>query len=95
MKTKHTDGPWEIGISHTDEIAIRNGDGDCIAVACDLLEGEASANAQLIASSPDLLNALELALATIQRLAPPKPYDHTQGTRDVINASISKAKGQQ
>ena len=33
----------------------------------------------------------QLALATIERLKPPQPYDSTQGTRDVINAAIDKA----
>jgi len=48
MKTEHTPTPWEIGISHTEEIAIRHPEGDCIATVCDLLEGEAQANASFI-----------------------------------------------
>lgn len=45
----------------------------------------------LIEAAPDMLAALELALATIERLKPPSPYDSTQGTRDVINAALTKA----
>ena len=40
-----------------------------------------------------MIDALELALATIERLKPARPYDSTQGTRDVINAAIAAGKG--
>lgn len=45
---KHTPGPWKIGKSETSEPAIKNRQGDCVAVACELIEGEAQANAHLI-----------------------------------------------
>lgn len=52
------------------------------------------ANARLLAAAPDLLEALRLALATIERLKPPQAFDSTQGTRDVIRAAIAKATGE-
>ena len=60
----HTPGPWIIGTSYTDEIAIRDKDDDeCIGVVCELDEGKAKANARLIAASPDLLAFVELVAA--------------------------------
>lgn len=44
-------------------------------------------------AAPDLLAALRLAMATIERIKPPVPHDSTQGTRDVICAAIAKAEG--
>lgn len=43
-----TPGPWKIGHSYTSEIAIRNNDEDCVAVVCELLEGEMKDNAAFI-----------------------------------------------
>jgi hypothetical protein len=42
---------------------------------------------ELLTEAKDTLN---LALATIERLKPSKPYDSTQGTRDVINTLVAK-----
>ena len=51
---------------------------------------ESPGAAQALAAVPDLLEALELAEATIQRLAPDGSRA-TQGTRDVIRAAYLKA----
>lgn len=45
-------------------------------------------------SHEELLDALRISLATIERIQPPKPYDATQGTRDVIEAAIARATGE-
>ena len=50
-------------------------------------------DARLIASAPELLAALELALATLQRVHPGGLFDSTAGTKDVARAAIAKAKG--
>ncbi len=57
-------------------------------------EAEDLANARLIAAAPELLEALQLASATIERLKPSQPIDSISGTRDVINAAIAKATGE-
>lgn len=49
------------------------------------------ANAYLISAAPKLLEALQLAEATIERLAPDGSRA-TQGTRDVISIAIMEAK---
>ena len=95
---EHTPGPWKLNnnIGHKGELGILADAAPCIIAIMGNQKAwpiEAEANANLIAAAPDLLNALELALATIERLKPPTPYDSTQGTRDVINAAIAKAQG--
>ena len=60
MKTAFTPGPWNIGKSYTDEIAIRERQGGCVAVACAMPEEES--NARLIAAAPELLEALQQIL---------------------------------
>lgn len=56
----HTPGPWKIGKSETTEMAIREPDGECVAVACEL--PEMKANARLIAAAPELLDILKTLL---------------------------------
>jgi hypothetical protein len=84
MKT-HTPGPWR-----TTGLNVRAGD----ALICyatnhwaddETLESERQANADLIASAPDLLSALE-------RLVHPMADDDDL---DYARAIIAKAKGQQ
>lgn len=60
---------------------------------CEMRDG-ALGNVSLIAAAPELLAALNLALATIERLAPShRGFDSTRGTKDVICAAIAKAEG--
>jgi hypothetical protein len=54
-----------------------------------LSQEEHQANIQLMLAAPDLLNALRIAEATLQRLAPDGSRA-TQGTRDVISNLIAK-----
>ena len=53
---------------------------------------EFQANAQLIATAPKLLNALELAEATIVRLERHAPGS-ANGTLDIVRAAIAEALG--
>lgn len=96
--TAHTPGPWTrkfgsdiyAGASPTET-------GRLLFVAqptngfTEELE-EAWANARLAAAAPVMLEALELAEATLERLAPGGSRA-TAGTRDVLRAAIAKSKG--
>lgn len=57
--------PWFIGKSYTTEPAIRADEDTCVAVACELTEGEAEANAAYIVQAcnafPKMKEALEAA----------------------------------
>jgi len=97
----HTPGPWKCSSDYA-EIIPTTGPNAHVELArvvgfCDgssyYSAREQAANARLIATAPDLLAALELALATIERIHPSSPFDSTQGTRDIAKAAIAKAKG--
>jgi hypothetical protein len=54
-----------------------------------------TANARLIAAAPELLEALELAVATIRRLEHRHgPFSSSDGTLNVAADAIAKATGQ-
>lgn len=102
MNTQHTPGPWAFALEADGGFEITGVGGHQKSfgyVICARGEhrksDETHANAKLIAAAPDLLNALELAMATLERVKPSRPCDSTQGTRDVCNAAIAKARGQQ
>jgi hypothetical protein len=87
-KSKHTSGPWYAEDEFNGNFYYVMGDGGIIA------EASGDANARLIAAAPDLLEALKLALATIERMAVQYgPFSSTSGTQDVGRAAIRKATG--
>ncbi len=67
---KHTPGPWVIGTNDAtdNEVIIRCDDVDGLAIATAVIDpialdiAETDANARLISSAPDLLNALQMFL---------------------------------
>jgi hypothetical protein len=103
-KEKHTPGPWVA----TDEMAndrsicvgdaaVWGPDGDMVAdVHGNLaLEGDAVANARLIAAAPDLLAALRAAKRYVEgayECAFPDQEENAAVLRDV-NAAIDKSEG--
>lgn len=91
MKTilTYTPGPWRIADSS--EIHSESGQPVCSIAHeenSNLDSQIANANARLIAAAPDLLNALEIAVVTIKRLA---KTDSANGTLNVARAAIVKA----
>jgi len=91
MKTKHTDGPWIADAVNM--IYPQNANPspyNAIATAFDFNTEKAKANALLIASAPELLEALENLL----------PFVIYRGNINAINAkkfaenAIKKAKGE-
>lgn len=94
MTTNHTPGPWKkVFINGHWHIAREDGRVEVAKVSAYKTREVSDANAALIESAPDLLSALELAEATIQRLAPDGSRA-TQGTRDVISAALKLAERQ-
>ena len=89
---KHTLGPWEAN-EWADGWEIGARDAHC--TVCRLVNcNNAEANSNLIAAAPELLEALTIAVATIERLSiKHPPFNSSQGTLDVANAAIAKATG--
>ncbi len=93
----HTPGPWQMDYDRNfDRYNLRGrySFGHFQGWSADgvTTEAEDKANARLIAAAPDLLNALELAVATIERLAPDHHgFNSAKGTLDVACAAIAKA----
>ena len=101
-KTQHTPGPWRVAgpcLTNPASFNIRNQQGSLLFISGNgwhdvpMSPIEAKANAALIAAAPDLLQALELCLVTLERVKPSRSHDSTQGTRDICRAAIAKATG--
>jgi len=96
--TNYTPGPWrQTGVN------VRAGDALICWVTDHYFNIETSnsekfANARLIASAPELLRALELALSWLESAQADQPEDWQDNRlRDAVNSAraiISKAKGE-
>ncbi len=93
MSATHTPGPWapEDAVDNRVAVYARN---RCVCLVGDQGDPVVDADARLIAAAPELLAALEIAEATLNRLAPDGSRA-TQGTRDIICAAITKARGEE
>ncbi len=94
MNTKHTPGPWHIGMKPGP--MIYGSDSSQVAdLRADLLDkGERAANARLIAAAPDLL-------ALLQRMADGEimggTFNHAETVHEyqkLARAAIAKATGE-
>ena len=93
---KHTPGPWMVKGNNT---AVWSG-GKFITRTeydaysnCVNSKNEAEANAHLIATAPELLAALELALTTLSSVAC-NESDEIDNVKTEIANAINKAKGE-
>ena len=92
---KHTPGPWHVA----NGCQIR-GAKDQIAKAWMMRNGEGLANAKLIAAAPELLEALEEAVAcgmvpiSSATEGGAAKYSRQAQVADMIRAAIAKAKGE-
>lgn len=94
MKTKHTPGPWSI--SKISNLRIDNSNGE---IVCALLYAttdgqitpETEANAKLIASAPDLLEALKDAYQVLLARGKLLGLDDQGPVMDKVRAAIAKA----
>jgi hypothetical protein len=92
---KHTPGKWEIdGYETTAVIALKGGKWRCVA-KCGLHNGmtpldlnEQKANARLIASAPELLEACKLALGEFKEMG----YEPPRYKIELLEQAIAKAE---
>ena len=93
MQTKHTPGPWHIGVrTYHAGRDVYGPKGEPVAVADDAITAtpEAEANARLIAAAPELLAALQAIMDD------PDAVDHILHLDAVAaDAAIAKATGGQ
>jgi hypothetical protein len=94
--TLHTPSPWHLHKSDSDFVIVHS-DGENVSRIAKLFDstlceehGSLTANAQLIASAPDLLSALDWALRQIEDDLDP---DH-QAAFDAAHSTLRKAKGE-
>lgn len=86
-KSKHTPGPWYIDETYG---LIMWQDKEVAAIHAGR-NGDARANAALIAAAPDLLAACEIILTNSSTLDLSNPYH--KAIQDAAFAAIAKAKG--
>lgn len=94
MEYKHTPGPWRIGVRQPNSDKFIYGANGGEVANCDRLinfADENLANARLIASAPELLEALVGMLEWARRVNGPNPGPEIRNA----HAAIAKATGQQ
>lgn len=101
-ETKHTPGPWSIStdtecLEYASSRAVEEGvvkyainsvepfEYTIATVVCDVVDGDA--NARLIASAPDMLEALRKAVKQLEDMG-------SDGTASGATAAIAKATGE-
>lgn len=95
METKHTKGPWHIGMKPGPIIYGLKGEQIADLRPHFLVDDEHAANVRLIAAAPDLLEALEDITSAYER-ALNRFGAHEWGTLTIEDARaiIAKARGQ-
>jgi hypothetical protein len=94
-KTAHTPGPWHVDSCDDDLIYSANG-WHIATVGNEAQEQpahEITANAQLIAAAPELLDALEFVRMTFADIEASKRKGYYIECPKVVAAAIGKAKG--
>lgn len=109
--SEHTPGPWETteirGTPHGHIGVYRciQSDGDLIAHTWPYADPNESANARLIAASPNLLTACEVAAQWFHNVTPCREFEQIRSSPDLalsmkmvvegFRAAIAKARGPQ
>jgi hypothetical protein len=90
MTHKHTTGPW-----NAHESGLISAGPQCLHIAQTVTTGmghAAAANARLLAAAPDMLQALQMALVSIERNAMQQGQDPSTDTEAaIVRAAITKA----
>ena len=95
MKSQFTPGPWVVGsVEHAAGTPILQ-NGNLVASAFGRPKAESVANAQLIASAPELLAALEAGYVRLCNGYGPSITDRERlwSELEVMRKAIAKAKG--
>ncbi len=97
MKTKHTPGNWTVNTCKKDSwnsvgLIIYAPDGSAIAMSGGYNSEECQANAKLIASAPDLLNALIEITETFKACLGGSDPLHFEDFKDEIKLAESAIK---
>lgn len=99
MKTTHTPGPWKTVIGPSTCAVTTANEAPYQAGICRILEksasyheGEAEANARLIAAAPELLAALRVA-ALICAKQNSLSYADRREAHEIVMQAIAKAEG--
>lgn len=94
--SKHTPGPWEV-VGHGG-LEVRSTPEQILIAGCFYTgtnrRGQSKANARLISAAPKMLEALELAQATIVRLDR-GDHESAKETLNVIYAAIAHAEARE
>ena len=89
--TKHTPGPWHIGMKPGPIIYGPLGEQVAVPTALFLGAEEARVNARLIAAAPELLEALKGLVSIVEDEYPPTDFRHQEAMK--AKAIIAKAEG--
>ena len=96
-ETKFTPGRWSVSIDDDGEYAITK-DGSFITCAfpteLGFEEGTAEANANLIASAPELYETLKQAASHIKSIIEGEEWGAIEEVLDDCNAALAKARGE-
>ena len=89
-ETKHTPGPWAAALTPAGKSKVVDANGFSVALCQHGAYSQQTYDAHLIAAAPDMLEALEAALAYLVMAG----TDHAEPTRASIRAAIKKARGE-
>lgn len=97
MSAKYTPGPWETAGSGITVWSLDEMVADCSPEDGEIPTSERQANARLIASAPELLEALEATVLHVEMPLSGRDADWHEAGTDILNrarTAIAKARGE-
>ena len=99
MVSEHTPGPWEVTGPHSREVITTNPGTykPCMTIAkvAGYWDGEAQANAALIAAAPAMYEALSQVQAFIKTLVEADVLAYPTKLTDAVKVALAQAEGKQ